>query len=59
MRRKPVVATVLVSAAAGVLLAGVAPIAAASDVQPANRSWEAAKNRGWNHVSADSVHTED
>jgi transketolase C-terminal domain/subunit len=59
MRRKPVVAMVLVSAAAGVLLAGLAPIAAASDEFPANRGWEAAKNRGWNHVSPDYVHAED
>jgi hypothetical protein len=49
---------VLVSAAAGVVLAGLAPIAAASDEFPANRGWEAAKNRGWNHVGPDSVHAE-
>jgi hypothetical protein len=49
--RKPLVATVLVSAVAGALITGLTPVAAASpDTTGANRGWEASTaNRGWDH----------
>jgi Spy/CpxP family protein refolding chaperone len=53
--RKPLVATVLISAVAGAVIAGLAPAAAAtsdSDGSPHNRGWDSSsssKNRGWDH----------
>jgi hypothetical protein len=54
MQRKPLVATILVSAVIGAVLAGLAPAALASatgsDDAPLNRGWEtSSKNRGWDH----------
>lgn len=63
MQRKPLVATVMVGAVVGAVLAGLAPAAFASDAgsddAPVNRGWEAgAQNRGWDHTDVES-HTSD
>ena len=53
MQRKPLVATVLVSAVVAAVLGASAPAALASDHdsrEPVNRGWESgSKNRGWDH----------
>jgi hypothetical protein len=64
MQRKPLVATVLVSAVVGAVLAGLAPAALASSSdsteRPVNRGWESgSKNRGWDHDEAAGHHADD
>ena len=56
MQRKPLVATILVSAVVGVVLAVLAPFTNASHATPINRGWDAGtsndNNGGWDHDRA-------